>query len=116
MDNNIFRDQVILVTGAAGSVGKELLRQLFEFCPAELRALDNNESELFLLNERHKSRKNFTVFQADVRDGQRLSAVARGVDMIFHCAALKHVFLSEYNPFEAVQTNIIGVQNVIEAA
>ena len=114
--DNIFRDQVIMVTGAAGTVGQELVRQLMVFWPAEIRALDNNETELFLMNERYQNYKDFNAYLADVRDGQKLTSIARGVDMIFHCAALKHVFLSEYNPFEAVRTNIIGVQNVIQAA
>lgn len=114
--DNIFRDKVILVTGAAGTVGQELVHQLFGFWPAEIRALDNNETELFLMNERHNSRSNFTAYLGDVRDGPKMAAVARGADMLFHCAAYKHVFFAEYNPFEAVQTNIIGVQNIVRAA
>lgn len=114
--DNIFRDKVILVTGAAGSVGKELVRQLHKFLPAEIRILDNNESEIFLMGEDYRSRSNVTSFIGDVRDSQKMISVSRGVDIIFHCAALKHVYLSEYNPFDAVQTNILGVQNIIQAA
>ncbi len=114
--DNIFRDQVILVTGAAGTVGQELVRQLIDFWPLEVRALDNNETELFLMNEAYKSRPNFIAYLGDVRDASKLNSLARGVDMVFHCAAYKHVYFSEYNPFDAVQTNIMGVQNVIQAA
>jgi FlaA1/EpsC-like NDP-sugar epimerase len=112
---NIFREQVILVTGAAGTVGQELVRQLFTYSPAEIRALDNNETELYLMNG-NNNRTNFTPYLGDVRDAAKMTSVTRGVDMIFHCAAFKHVFFSEYNPFEAVQTNVIGVQNVLQAA
>lgn len=114
--DNIFRDQVILVTGAAGSVGQELVRLLIPLWPAEIRLLDNNETELFLMGEAYRTVNNVIAYIGDVRDLQKLSTVARGVDMIFHCAALKHVHLSEYNPFDSVQTNILGVQNVIQAA
>lgn len=111
-----FRDQIILITGAAGSVGQELIRQLLPLQPAELRLLDNNESELFLLSERYRSYPNVNAYLGDVRDAQKMAAVVRGTDVILHCAAYKHVFFAEYNPFEAVQTNIIGVKNIIEAA
>src|SRR4030042_36903 len=114
--DNIFRDQIILLTGAAGSVGKELIRHLIAFLPAEIRALDHNESELFLMSEYYRHQNNITFFLGDVRDAHKMDTAARGVDMIFHCAALKHVYFSEYNPFEAVQTNILGVQNLIQAA
>ncbi len=112
----IFRDQVVMVTGAAGSVGQELVRQLIPLGPTEIRLMDNNESELFLLSERHRPQNNVTAYLGDVRDHQKVSAVARGSDIILHCAAFKHVLFSEYNPFEAVQTNILGVKSVIEAA
>jgi FlaA1/EpsC-like NDP-sugar epimerase len=114
--DNIFRDKTILVTGAAGSVGQELVRLLIPLWPAEIRLLDNNETELFLMGETYRAANNVIAYIGDVRDLQKVSTAARGVDMIFHCAALKHVYLSEYNPFDSVQTNILGVQNVIQAA
>lgn len=92
------------------------MRQLLTFWPAEIRLLDNNESELFLMGEHYRSHGNITPYLGDVRDLQKISSVARGADMLFHCAALKHVYLSEYNPFDVVQTNVLGVQNVIQAA
>jgi FlaA1/EpsC-like NDP-sugar epimerase len=113
---NFFRNQVVLVIGAAGSVGQELVRLLIPLGPAEIRLLDNNESELFFMGERLGSLNNITAYLGDVRDPQKVAAVARGSDIVLHCAAFKHVFFSEYNPFEAVQTNILGVKNVIEAA
>lgn len=114
--DNIFRDRVILITGAAGTIGQELVRQLLPFWPAELRILDNNESELFLMSEAHRGQSNVTAYLGDVRDCQKMISVSRGVDIIMHCAAFKHVYFSEYNPFESVQTNVLGVQNIVQAA
>lgn len=114
--DNIFRDQIILITGAAGTIGQELVRQLLPFWPAEIRILDNNESELFLMSEAHRSHNNITAYLGDVRDFQKMVSVSRGVDIVMHCAAFKHVFFSEYNPFESVQTNALGVQNIVQAA
>lgn len=114
--DNIFRDNVILITGAAGTIGKELVQQLLPLGPAEIRILDNNESELFFLSEKYRPHSNVTAYLGDVRDFQKMSAVAMGVDIVLHCAAFKHVFFSEYNPFESVQTNALGVQNVVQAS
>jgi FlaA1/EpsC-like NDP-sugar epimerase len=114
---DFFRNQVVMVTGACGSVGQELVGQLLEALPAEVRLFDNNESGLFLMHQQLAARHpQVHAFLGDVRDAQKVAAVARGCDVILHCAAFKHVFFSEYNPFEAVQTNILGVKNVIEAA
>lgn len=114
--DNIFRDQIIIVTGAAGSVGHKLVRQILPFRPAEIRLLENNESELFFMSELYQEHENVYSYLGDVRDFQKVISVCRGGDIIFHCAAFKHVFFSEYNPFEAVQTNILGTKNIVEAA
>ncbi len=113
---NFYRNKTILITGAAGTVGKELIRQLMEFEPAGIRLLDNNETELFLLGKKYLHTGKVTAFLGDVRDLQKFINLTRGVDLIFHAAALKHVDLSEYNPFDAVQTNIVGVKNLVQAA
>jgi FlaA1/EpsC-like NDP-sugar epimerase len=114
---DFFRDQVVMITGACGSVGQELVVQLLGLLPAEVRLFDNNESGLFIMHQQLSSQyPQVHAFLGDVRDAQKVATVARGCDVILHCAAFKHVFFSEYNPFEAVQTNILGVKNVIEAA
>lgn len=113
---NFFKDKVILVTGAAGSVGQELLRQLLTCNPAEIRAVDNNETALFLVGENLRQTQKVNVYLGDVRDLTKIDNLCTGVDYVFHTAAFKHVGLSEYNPFDAVQTNILGVKNVIQAA
>ena len=108
----------VLVTGACGTVGSELVRQLLEdaYEPTEVIAMDNNESGLFFLEQRFLSENRASFFLADVRDRDKLRRKMQGVDVVFHAAAFKHVVLCERSPFEAVQTNIIGVQNVIYAA
>ena len=114
---SFLKEKGILVTGACGTIGQELVRQLLEeFDVGELTGIDNNESELFFLEQRFQALNNAHFFLADVRDGQKLSRMMRNVSVVFHTAAYKHVILCERSPFEAVQTNIIGIQNLINAA
>ena len=112
---NFFRNKKILVLGAAGTVGREIVSQLDSIQPAELRLMDNNESEMFFLMEEYKN-KNVFCFLGDIRDRDKLEKLSKDIDIIIHSAAYKHVILSEYNPFDVVQTNIIGVENTIRAA
>jgi FlaA1/EpsC-like NDP-sugar epimerase len=115
--NSFFSDKRILVTGACGTVGKELVRQLLEnYQVAELVALDNNESELFFLEQRFSRHANTAFFLADIRDRDKLCRKMQHMEVVFHAAAFKHVIMCERSPFEAVQTNIIGVNNIIYAA
>ena len=115
--SNKLTDARIMVTGACGTVGRELLRQLIEdFDVTEVIGLDNNESELFFLDHLYSNHPGNHFFLADVRDKYKLSRKMKGIDIVFHTAAYKHVILCERSPFEAVQTNILGIQNVIFAA
>ena len=110
-------EKKVLVTGACGTIGRELLTQLLVRDEvASLTALDNNESGLFLLQEHFHEVPGFQCFLGDIRDRDKLRRRMRGIDLVFHTAAYKHVALCEQSPFEAVQTNIIGVQNIIAAA
>ncbi|VVC01252.1 L-arabinose 1-dehydrogenase (NAD(P)(+)) [uncultured archaeon] len=114
----MFKDKTVLVTGGAGSIGQELVRALVEkHQPKSVRVLDNNETGLFDLEQRlsaHASR--LRIFVGDVRDKERLMRAMEGADIVFHAAALKHVYINEYTPGEAVKTNVLGTQNVIDAA
>jgi len=115
--NSFFKDKRVLVTGACGTVGRELVRQILEdYEVAELLGLDNNESELFFLEQRYSQYPNASFFLADVRDRDKLSRKMKYMQIVFHAAAFKHVILCERSPFEAVQTNILSVQNLIYAA
>ncbi|MDM8536281.1 SDR family NAD(P)-dependent oxidoreductase [Desulfobacterales bacterium HSG17] len=115
--NSFLSNKRIFVTGACGTVGRELVRQVLENHEAgELIAIDNNESELFFLEQEFSKYSQAHFFLGDVRDQDKLTRKMKGVDIVFHAAAFKHVILCERSPFEAVQTNILGVQNIVYAA
>lgn len=79
--------------------------------------MDINETDLFELEQECKSHeKRLRMLIGDVRDKQRLARAMQGVDIVFHAAALKHVYINEYSPSEAIKTNVLGTENVIEAA
>ncbi len=113
-----FKDKTILVTGATGSIGSEICKQLLSFEPKAIRFFSRDEHKQYLLQQEIGVRKNDDVryLLGDVRDQKRLLRAFKGVDYVFHCAAYKHVPFCEYNSFEAVKTNVIGTQNVIDAA
>lgn len=109
----------VLITGVCGTVGSELVRVLLsdpKYAPAEVVGIDNGESQLFFEDQKYLKDERARFFMADIRDRDKLTRVLKGIDVVFHAAALKHVVLCERSPFEAVQTNIHGVQNVILAA
>lgn len=107
----------MLVTGGGGFIGSTLVEQLSERNPQEVRAFDNDEHGLFQLKRRFDGRAgDVSCILGDVRDEERLAEALTDVDVVFHAAAIKHVELSEYDPFEAVRTNVIGTQNLVRAA
>ena len=112
---NFYENKTVLITGGVGSIGSELVRKVMEYNPKVVRILDNNETALFNLEEELQSEK-IRLFVGDVKDKERLRRAIEEVDIVFHAAALKHVPLCEYNPFEAVKTNVIGTQNLIDVA
>jgi FlaA1/EpsC-like NDP-sugar epimerase len=115
--SDLLKNKRVLVTGACGTVGSELVRQLLEERQAgELIGLDNNESELFFLEQRFYKKFDANFYLADVRDRDKLIRRMDDIDVVFHTAAFKHVILCERSPFEAVLTNINGVQNIVSAA
>ncbi len=116
MNTSWLINQTILVTGASGTVAGGLIRELLRGSPRVIRALDCHEHGLFQLQQQLGDLPQMRWLLGDIRDATRLRRAMEGVDLVFHCAALKHVSIGEYNPFEIVQTNLIGLQNVIQAA
>lgn len=109
----------ILITGACGTVGSELVHQLLadsKCSPAEVIGIDNNESQLFFQEQIYLDEPRAHFFVADIRDRDEMMRRTKGIDIVFHAAALKHVILCERSPEQAVQTNILGIQNIISAA
>ena len=106
----------VAITGVCGTVGKALLKIMAETGASEIIGLDNNESELFFIQQEYRADPRIRVFTSDIRDRDGLRRRFDGADVVLHSAALKHVILNEHSPREAIQTNIHGTQNVIDAA
>lgn len=116
-----FEGKDILITGGCGSIGSEIVSQLLEYNPKRVRVFDHNESGLFHLQQRlefeKKEKANVVRYLVgDIRNKDRLTKAFKDVDIVFHAAALKHVPLCEYNPSEAVATNVMGTENLIDIA
>ncbi len=114
---HLFEGKTILVTGGTGSIGSEIVRQLLSHGPKAIRIFSRDEDRQHQLMQElfsHQSVLRFLI--GDVRDKERLAVAMDGVDIVFHAAALKQVSLCEHNPFEAVKTNVLGTQNIIDVA
>lgn len=107
--------KTVLVTGGTGSIGQQVVRCILSHAPKALRIYSRHEFAQYEMRQA-LDRPNLRYFIGDVRDRDRLHKACEGVDIIFHVAALKHVDICEYNPFEAVKTNVIGTQNLIDCA
>ena len=110
------RDKVVCITGAAGSVGTALVEQCIRAGVKVVRAFDHGESELFYVFERFRNAGPIVPLLGDIRELERLRLAFQGADIVIHAAALKHVELGEFNPFEIVNTNLLGLNNVIRAS
>jgi UDP-N-acetylglucosamine 4,6-dehydratase len=111
----MFDNAVILVTGGTGSWGKELILQLLSQNPKKVIVFSRNENnQVQLKRELEDDRLKFCI--GDIRDKEAITKACEKVDYVFHLAALKHVPVCEEQPLEALETNVIGTQNVIDAA
>lgn len=113
----IYHQKKILITGGTGTIGNHLIKHLLKDDPQVIRIFSRDEYKQYEMGiqfQEHASKLRFLI--GDVRDQSRLVRAMEDIDYVFHLAAMKHVPFCEYNPFEAVQTNVIGTQNVIQAA
>lgn len=116
---NFYKNKTILVTGSCGTVGTELINQLLKnnsFGIKKIIGIDINESLIFFQDQKFENNKKANFFVVDIKNEEHLVNLFDGVDIVFHCAAYKHVAICEKTPEQAVETNIKGIQNVINAA
>lgn len=111
-----FKNKKILVTGGTGCIGSEIVKSILNYKPKVVRIFSNDEDSTFKMSQEIGTRRNRRFLIGDIRDKERLITAMEGIDIVYHAAALKHVPLCEYNPFEAIKTNVLGTQNVIDAA
>ena len=116
-----YQDKTILVTGAAGSIGSEIVRQLLKFKPHKLILFDQAETPLFDLKNELLKTKHTTQFEFLLRSVSNYASVdqcfkAHTIDVVFHAAAYKHVYMTETTPAAAVLNNILGTKNVVDVA
>ncbi len=106
----------ILVTGGTGTIGYELIRMILPFKPQVVRIFSRDENKQFFMRDEFRDFPNVRFLIGDVRDRARVERALEDIDIVFHLAAMKHVESSEYNPFEAIRTNIEGTQNIIDCS
>ena len=116
--HHMFDGCTILVTGGTGSFGKKFIARLFTLCqPRRVIVFSRDELKQYEMQQEFiQYQPSMRYFIGDVRDQERLDTALRGVDYIVHAAALKHVPIGEYNPFEMVKTNIHGAEHIISSA
>jgi UDP-N-acetylglucosamine 4,6-dehydratase len=112
----VLKNKKILVTGGTGSIGRMIVYELLKHEPSVIRILDIDETREASMQNYLKQHSNVRFLIGDIRDKDRLLRAMEDIDIVFHTASFKHVLSCEYNPFEAVKTNVIGTQNLIDAA
>lgn len=116
MEEGYINGKKVFITGACGTIGYELLAQALRLGAKSVMGIDNNESKVYELGFEYAQNSRVSVEFCDMRDPARLGNLMTGYDIVIHAAALKHVSICESSPLDAVQTNILGTQNVIEVS
>ncbi len=111
----MFKDKVLLITGGTGSFGNAILRRFLSSELREIRIFSRDEKKQDDMRKRYNNPK-LKFYLGDVRDSRSVAEVMRGVDYVFHAAALKQVPSCEFYPMQAVRTNVLGTENVLDAA
>ncbi|WP_186429884.1 SDR family NAD(P)-dependent oxidoreductase [Clostridium sp. BSD9I1] len=111
-----FTNKSILIIGGTGTIGNGLVKELIKHSPKVIRIFSRDEYKQFLMEQEYKNSAMFRFLIGDVRDYDRVERAMSGIDIVFNLAAMKHVPACEYNPTEAIKTNISGMENVIKAA
>ncbi len=111
-------NKIIFITGGTGTIGEALVEHLLiNYKPQVIRIYSRDETKQHLLRQKFKNHDDkLRYFIGDIRDSERLKRAMKNVDVVIHLAALKHVHACEYNPFEAIKTNVFGIQNLIEVS
>jgi UDP-N-acetylglucosamine 4,6-dehydratase len=113
--DNLSTDSVLLITGGTGSFGHAVLRRMLDAPLKEIRILSRDEKKQDDMRTRYRNPK-LKFYLGDVREADSVRSAMRGVDFVFHAAALKQVPSCEFHPLQAVRTNVLGTENVLEAA
>ena len=111
----MFKDKILLITGGTGSFGNAILNRLLETEVKEIRVFSRDEKKQDDLRKKHANSK-LKFYVGDVRDYGSVNNAIRGVDYVFHAAALKQVPSCEFYPLEATKTNVYGTENVLESS
>lgn len=114
-DSTTFKDKTLMITGGTGSFGNTVLKHFMNTDLAEIRIFSRDEKKQDDMRKRYDSAK-LKFYIGDVRDARSIEQAMRGVDYVFHAAALKQVPSCEFHPMQAVRTNVLGTENVLEAA
>ena len=113
--NDMFSGKKVLITGGTGTLGKALTKKILESDVDTIRIFSRDEWKQTQMYEEFEGEQRLRFLIGDIRDKERLNRALKDINIVFHTAALKHVPVAEYNPFEAVKTNIYGAQNVIDS-
>ncbi|WP_235560901.1 polysaccharide biosynthesis protein [Bacillus sp. FJAT-28004] len=114
--SSFFRNKKILVTGGTGSIGEQIVSTLLTYEPEQIVVFNRDDTKQYLMKLKYANEKRLQFILGDIRDYDSVNFAVRGMDYVFHAAALKQVPICEENPFEAVKTNNYGSDNVIRAS